>query len=293
MEIKHHALFGKWRRYKMSSNENAKESPKKKSKVKGCAFILIGFAIIFFIIGKLGNDSKGEQNAATEQVQQQETQEQAQPPEVQKEPEPDNKKYKTVKMPDGKVWFAENLNYAIGNSACYDNKEENCEKCGRLYDWETAMKACPKGYHLPTNEEWKKLEKASSSPPKNAEFAKAEKLLGYSLSAGTNLKSKSGWKVDFEGNSGNGSDKYGFNGIPCGYGMFSHNDHKYTYYDYDSYAIFWSATESECDSGKKTDKCIWKWRLVSNDQSMTSGDQRNYYDERNKSNIYSVRCIKD
>jgi hypothetical protein len=31
---------------------------------------------------------------------------------------------KTVKMPDGKTWMAENLNYKTGNSWCYDDKED-------------------------------------------------------------------------------------------------------------------------------------------------------------------------
>jgi len=56
----------------MSSNENAKENPKKMGKIKSCAFILIGFVlvslIILFIIGTIaGDSSEEEQNTATEQ----------------------------------------------------------------------------------------------------------------------------------------------------------------------------------------------------------------------------------
>jgi uncharacterized protein (TIGR02145 family) len=47
-----------------------------------------------------------------------------------------------------------NLNYQTGNSWCYDNNASNCNKYGRLYDWNTATKACPAGWRLPTNEEW-------------------------------------------------------------------------------------------------------------------------------------------
>jgi uncharacterized protein (TIGR02145 family) len=50
--------------------------------------------------------------------------------------------------------MAQNLNYPMGNSWCYENKDENCQKYGRLYDWETARKACPSGWHLPSDEEW-------------------------------------------------------------------------------------------------------------------------------------------
>jgi hypothetical protein len=50
--------------------------------------------------------------------------------------------------------MAENLSYGAEGSKCYDKKLKNCKKYGRLYDWETAIKACPAGWHLPSNDEW-------------------------------------------------------------------------------------------------------------------------------------------
>lgn len=55
-------------------------------------------------------------------------------------------------------WMAENLDYQDGASWCYDNKAENCELYGRLYDWQTARNVCPQGWHLPTHEEWNQLQ---------------------------------------------------------------------------------------------------------------------------------------
>jgi uncharacterized protein (TIGR02145 family) len=62
--------------------------------------------------------------------------------------------YKTVKIGE-QVWMAENLNYKTGASWCYENDDYNCNMYGRLYDWNTASKACPSGWHLPTQREWR------------------------------------------------------------------------------------------------------------------------------------------
>jgi regulation of enolase protein 1 (concanavalin A-like superfamily) len=64
----------------------------------------------------------------------------------------DGKEYKTnphLEI-DQCVWFAENLDYEAPGSRMCDLP--GCK--GRLYDWETAMTACPSGWHLPTREEF-------------------------------------------------------------------------------------------------------------------------------------------
>ncbi|MCQ2106588.1 MAG: fibrobacter succinogenes major paralogous domain-containing protein [Fibrobacter sp.] len=114
----------------------------------------------------------------------------------------DGKTYKTVKIGD-QVWMAENLNYQTGESKCYENKPENCEKYGRLYVWREAVTACPDGWHLPNKQELEDL--VTLAGQKAGDIGKA----------GTVLKSKTGWN-EYEGKSGNGTDALGFRALPAG-----------------------------------------------------------------------------
>jgi uncharacterized protein (TIGR02145 family) len=136
----------------------------------------------------------------------------------------DGKTYKTVVI-GGKTWMAENLNIETEGSWCYDNKESNCEKYGRLYNWKAAKTACPAGWHLPLREEWGDLAKAVGGSGK----------YGTGGKAGKKLKSTSGWN-----NKGNGTDDYGFSALPGGY--------RYTDGNFDDagyYGHWWTATEGD------------------------------------------------
>jgi len=81
----------------------------------------------------------------------------------------DRKTYKITKIGD-QVWFAENLAYkpSSGNFWIYENKEENVEKYGYLYDYKTAQKVAPEGWHLPTKTEFETLLNHYGEKPYNA-----------------------------------------------------------------------------------------------------------------------------
>jgi uncharacterized protein (TIGR02145 family) len=69
----------------------------------------------------------------------------------------DGNTYKTLTI-DNSTWMVENLRYKAHDGAYYfDNDPNNNKIYGVLYDWKTAMKVCPAGWHLPKGAEYQKL----------------------------------------------------------------------------------------------------------------------------------------
>ena len=135
----------------------------------------------------------------------------------------DGRVYKTVKL-GSQEWMAENLNYAAEGSLCYEDDEKNCEKYGRLYNWEIALDTsnrgcgdnfsgcrlrsdfhpregiCPDGWHVPEHAEWDTL------------FAYAD-AHGEGESAGDALQAY--YRDDYLEKTYS-SDRFGFNVVPAG-----------------------------------------------------------------------------
>ncbi len=177
----------------------------------------------------------------------------------------DGKKYKVVKI-GNQTWMAENLNYNASGSKCYDNKQANCTKYGRLYNWETALKACPSGWHLPNREEWEELYKA----------------VGGEKAAGEKLKSKSGWNNDHKGVSGNGTDEFGFSALPGGNFNSIGGSVNAGYRGY-----WWSSTSGYDDSE------VLIRRMSCYDEDVFWSDSSKSWSSSDKFSLFSVRCLQD
>jgi len=176
----------------------------------------------------------------------------------------DGNKYRMVQI-GGQVWMGENLNYEIGNgtkSWCYDNKPENCEKYGRLYNWSTAMNnapsselspsgvqgVCPSGWHLPSRAEW-------------------TELINITGPAGRTLQST----------QANGTDDYNFSALFSGM-KSGYDNNPFLYVGED--AIWWTATEKDND--------------LAYTRSINFAGAGGVYDRDNiKRAGYSVRCVMD
>ncbi|MDR3236364.1 MAG: hypothetical protein LBT48_06525 [Prevotellaceae bacterium] len=68
--------------------------------------------------------------------------------------ERDDQMYPAVKMHDGKVWMAKNLNFTKDlASDGYRCQDEHCDRWGVHYGWALAEVACPSGWHIATRDE--------------------------------------------------------------------------------------------------------------------------------------------
>ena len=169
--------------------------------------------------------------------------------------------YRMVKI-GNQTWMAENLNYNVKGSACYDNLAANCAIYGRLYDWETALTVCPPGWHLPSDEEWLVL----------------EMFIGDS--AATRLKTTNYWSE--EGDYKPGTDIYGFSALPGGYGIW-HNDATEggSFESLGTRGLWWTSTY--ISTVRACARQMWneEWRVgVSNDGML-------------KLAMFSVRCMRN
>ncbi len=166
----------------------------------------------------------------------------------------DGQKYRTIVV-GSLEWTAQNMNYApVEGSYCYDDNADHCKVAGRLYDWQIAVdSACPEGWHLPTQAEYKTLVDA----------------MGGSSKVGPKLKTTSGWNDGWSG-----SDSVGFAGIPAGYRYNSHS------YEEGYRTGFWTS--------ERKDILSYAYFLPLNNSSVINFSYDSIDDY-----AYYVRCIRE
>ena len=160
--------------------------------------------------------------------------------------------------------MAENLNYKENDSWCYDNDKSNCDTYGRLYNWKAAMKACPSGWHLPSDDEWKTLEMELGMSQ-----SEADNKLFRGTDEGKKMKSTSGWY-----NNGNDTNSSSFNALPGGY---RESIGSFYYLGYNG--SWWSSSEGSGTSA-------WSRHLDYDHDQVGLGDSDKAYG-------FSVRCLKN
>jgi uncharacterized protein (TIGR02145 family) len=173
----------------------------------------------------------------------------------------DGKVYKTVKI--GKqIWMAENLAYKMSTGCwAYNNDQTNVTTYGYLYSWESAKKACPTGWHLPSDAEWKQL----------------TDYLGGNTIAGGKMKSSNLWSTPNNG----ATNESNFSALPGGT-RGAINDWTRKDCAYIGIYGFWWSNSKESNN----DNFIIRYRINSRDAQID-------YNSTQKDDGSSVRCIKD
>ncbi|GBU22260.1 hypothetical protein R80B4_02166 [Fibrobacteres bacterium R8-0-B4] len=184
----------------------------------------------------------------------------------------------------GTKWMKKNLDietesgswcYGEGGQLIPAEVRDKCAEYGRLYNWEAAMAVCPAGWHLPSRADVRSLTDLAGDTMYVSVPRYRDTIYTWP-GAGTKLKSSSGWK-DYNGESGNGTDIYGFSALPSGY-----RDGGGTYNYAGDDGRWWTATESY-DGSRAYFLEMW----VSNDLVYESTNEKN-------NNVgYSVRCVAD
>ncbi len=189
----------------------------------------------------------------------------------------DKEVYRTVQIGDQR-WMAENLRFKLKGTYCYDNKDYNCDRYGRLYTWAASVRlveffntrrvgdrnkgvhdVCPTGWHLPTNRDFMKMRSFVTRK-------------GKAGSAGTSLKTSEGWNREYRLPFGN--DEFGFHAIAAG-----ERDYEGVYMGMGEGAQFWSASEFDAYGAS-----LWQLRYDSGDfDRVVEGKELGA----------SVRCVED
>jgi uncharacterized protein (TIGR02145 family) len=164
----------------------------------------------------------------------------------------DKNVYRTITI-EGVTWMAENLKFKAKEGAYFfDNDCNNVAGYGILYEWKTAIKVCPVGWHLPSGDEFQTLS--------------------------NHFEQKESWgKISCEPSSF---------GIQFG-GM---QDYEGTFSEMDESGYYWTSTEYDKNNAE-----YFSYLLINEMTIIDISRKEDIADIHGteKSNKYSVRCVKD
>jgi uncharacterized protein (TIGR02145 family) len=195
----------------------------------------------------------------------------------------DGKVYSSVKI-GNQTWMAENLAYLpkidqvedgvfdfdrfwvynyFGKSVDEAKKTTDYKNFGVLYNWPSALKVCPAGWHIPTDKEWKTMEEFLGMSAGQANSIKWRS----SGDIGKKLKAVTGWHEN------SGTDEFGFSALPGGC-------RGYNGFESESYCgFFWTGSPTNGDNG-------WRRAICFDENGIEKNEDRRYFG-------CSVRCVKD
>lgn len=181
----------------------------------------------------------------------------------------DGQKYPIITI-GNQTWFASNLNYKTSTGSYYFNNDslKYANEYGLLYTFESALIACPDGWHIPSDDEWKILEMELGMSQLSA-----DSLWWRYTIVGNKMKEPGSrlWNYDYDEIATNQS---GLTVKPAGIYYLSTNEFSYP----NSITVFW------CSS-------LHNDLVYTREFSYRHGGINRYY--YNKSSAMSVRCVKN
>lgn len=174
--------------------------------------------------------------------------------------------YNTIQI-GNKIWMAENLRYNAKESLL--NPDNPNKTYGRLYMVSSLENVCPKGWHLPSDEEWDDLEIAHGMEHKFVNMG------GWRGKHAIHMRT-----IDYWDNEAKNTNTLGFSVLPAGYYTSGELGLPKGFEGLGFAAAFWSSTQNNITTARfmfSQKTFVNKWEDTNNNTLMA----------------LSCRCVKD